>query len=86
MGKGLKNVVMGKGLKSVFIEKGLTNVVMGKGIGIMKIVIFFYFFPDIETPSSTKSADAMSYIRNLHVIDNQRLLTQLSHKLEPRKT
>ncbi|XP_059140453.1 rap guanine nucleotide exchange factor 4-like [Physella acuta] len=39
-----------------------------------------------EPPESMKaSADIKSYIRNLHVIDNQRILTNLSHKCEPRK-
>lgn len=41
----------------------------------------------LEVPSTAKStADTKNYIRNLQVIDNQRILTQLSHKLEPRKT
>ena len=41
---------------------------------------------DIEAPGTLKSSDTAEYIRSLKVIDNQRLLTQLSHKLEPRKT
>ncbi|XP_046573528.1 LOW QUALITY PROTEIN: rap guanine nucleotide exchange factor 4-like [Haliotis rubra] len=42
---------------------------------------------DMELPPSLKtSPDVRSYVRNLSVIDNQRTLTQLSHKLEPRRT
>ncbi|XP_064614683.1 rap guanine nucleotide exchange factor 4-like [Liolophura sinensis] len=42
---------------------------------------------DLEYPPSTKpSSDVSSYVRNLQVIDNQRILTQLSHKLEPKRT
>ncbi|XP_014674517.1 PREDICTED: rap guanine nucleotide exchange factor 4-like [Priapulus caudatus] len=41
----------------------------------------------IEQPSSLKNTtDVRTYIRNLKVIDNQRRLTQLSHKLEPRRS
>lgn len=41
----------------------------------------------IEQPASLKNTtDVRSYIRNLKVIDNQRRLTQLSHKLEPRRS
>ncbi|GFR58553.1 Rap guanine nucleotide exchange factor 4 [Elysia marginata] len=36
-----------------------------------------------ETPKA--GSDIRSYVRNLHVIDNQRILTNLSHKCEPRK-
>ncbi|CAG5125298.1 unnamed protein product [Candidula unifasciata] len=39
-----------------------------------------------EAPESVKAtADIKAYIRNLNVIDNQRILTNLSHKCEPRK-
>ncbi|XP_033735691.1 LOW QUALITY PROTEIN: rap guanine nucleotide exchange factor 4-like [Pecten maximus] len=42
---------------------------------------------DLEAPTSLKcSSEVIEYIRNLHVIDNQRLLTQFSYKLEPRRT
>ncbi|KAJ8309151.1 hypothetical protein KUTeg_014025 [Tegillarca granosa] len=50
---------------------------------------------DIERPNTVKSSsEVVEYIRimhekcplNLQVIDNQRLLTQLSYKLEPRRT
>ena len=42
---------------------------------------------DIEAPSTAKSsAEVELYIRNLKVIDNQRLLTKHSYKLEPRRT
>ncbi|KAL5006473.1 hypothetical protein ScPMuIL_015279 [Solemya velum] len=42
---------------------------------------------DIELPSTVKtSTDVSNYIKNFQVIDNQRTLTQLSHKLEPRRT
>ncbi|XP_025095168.1 rap guanine nucleotide exchange factor 4-like isoform X2 [Pomacea canaliculata] len=41
----------------------------------------------LDLPNTVKaSADTKSYIRNLQVIDNQRVLTQLSHKLEPKKS
>ncbi|XP_070212398.1 rap guanine nucleotide exchange factor 4-like isoform X2 [Littorina saxatilis] len=40
----------------------------------------------LELPSTVKSSsETKGYIRNLQVIDNQRILTQLSHKCEPRK-
>ncbi|KAL8578522.1 hypothetical protein ACOMHN_028794 [Nucella lapillus] len=40
----------------------------------------------LELPATVKtSGETKSYIRNLQVIDNQRILTQLSHKIEPRK-
>ncbi|XP_076472872.1 rap guanine nucleotide exchange factor 4-like isoform X2 [Babylonia areolata] len=40
----------------------------------------------LELPATVKtSAETKSYIRNLQVIDSQRILTQLSHKIEPRK-
>lgn len=29
--------------------------------------------------------DVRSYVRQLHVIDNQRTLSQMSHRLEPRR-
>ncbi|XP_021341628.1 rap guanine nucleotide exchange factor 4-like isoform X2 [Mizuhopecten yessoensis] len=42
---------------------------------------------DLEASTSLKlSSEVIEYIRNLHVIDNQRLLTQFSYKLEPRRT
>ncbi|KAK2174388.1 hypothetical protein NP493_802g00000 [Ridgeia piscesae] len=42
---------------------------------------------DLDSPQSTKmSQDARDYVRNLRVIDNQRRLTQLSHKLEARRS
>lgn len=42
---------------------------------------------DIEAPSTAKvSAEVEEYIGNLKVIDNQRLLTKYSYKLEPRRT
>ncbi|XP_041365780.1 rap guanine nucleotide exchange factor 4-like isoform X3 [Gigantopelta aegis] len=43
---------------------------------------------ELEAPPLTvkSSPDVRSYIRNLSVIDNQRTLTHLSHKLEPRRT
>ncbi|KAK3093903.1 hypothetical protein FSP39_021642 [Pinctada imbricata] len=44
---------------------------------------------ELEPPSTIKSnSDIEDYIRyeNLKIIDNQRLLTQLSYKLEPRRT
>ncbi|XP_052240015.1 rap guanine nucleotide exchange factor 4-like isoform X2 [Dreissena polymorpha] len=41
---------------------------------------------DIEAPLTLKSSETSEYIRGLRVIDNQRLLTNLSHKLEPRKS
>ncbi|KAG9271457.1 rap guanine nucleotide exchange factor 4 isoform X2 [Astyanax mexicanus] len=40
-----------------------------------------------EAPQATKNhQDVRSYIRQISVIDNQRTLSQLSHKLEPRRT
>ncbi|KAL9966161.1 hypothetical protein ACROYT_G024197 [Oculina patagonica] len=40
-----------------------------------------------EPPSQVKMAQEITiFVRNLHVIDNQRALTQLSHRIEPRKT
>jgi Rap guanine nucleotide exchange factor 4 len=42
---------------------------------------------DLDAPPNVKMThDVRTYVRNLHVIDNQRLLTQLSHKLEPRRS
>ncbi|XP_052795915.1 rap guanine nucleotide exchange factor 4-like isoform X2 [Mya arenaria] len=41
---------------------------------------------DLEAPVTLKSSETAEYVRDLKVIDNQRRLTQLSHKLEPRKT
>ncbi|XP_065945317.1 rap guanine nucleotide exchange factor 4 isoform X2 [Magallana gigas] len=42
---------------------------------------------DLEPPNTAKSStEVQDYIRNLQVIDNQRVLTQLSYKLEPRRT
>lgn len=41
---------------------------------------------ELEVPSSVKMADISNFIKHLIVIDNQRHLTQLSQKLEPRKT
>ncbi|KAK7489572.1 hypothetical protein BaRGS_00019206, partial [Batillaria attramentaria] len=54
----------------------------------LRTVIYCRSHPlQLEVPSTAKStADTKHYIRNLQVIDNQRILTQLSHKLEPRKT
>ncbi|KAK3603635.1 hypothetical protein CHS0354_017354 [Potamilus streckersoni] len=54
----------------------------------LKTIRFCRMIPlDLENPGPLKtSPDIAVYIRNLQVIDNQRLLTQLSHKLEPRKT
>lgn len=41
---------------------------------------------NIEPPSPVKhSADIRQYVANLRVIDNPRILTQLSHKLESRR-
>ncbi|GFN77937.1 rap guanine nucleotide exchange factor 4 [Plakobranchus ocellatus] len=37
----------------------------------------------VDTPKV--GTDVRTYVRNLHVIDNQRILTNLSHKCEPRK-
>jgi len=40
-----------------------------------------------DPPNSAKLAQEIStFVRNFQVIDNQRTLTQLSHRLEPRKT
>ncbi|KAL3832511.1 hypothetical protein ACJMK2_024146 [Sinanodonta woodiana] len=54
----------------------------------LKTIRFCRMIPmELENPGPLKtSPDNAVYIRNLQVIDNQRLLTQLSHKLEPRKT
>ncbi|CAH1788290.1 unnamed protein product [Owenia fusiformis] len=41
----------------------------------------------IDSPANSKSAqDAANYISSLKVIDNQRILNQLSHRLEPRRS
>ncbi|XP_074551336.1 rap guanine nucleotide exchange factor 4 isoform X2 [Halichoeres trimaculatus] len=43
------------------------------------------FSPD--SPQATKNhPEVRTYVRQLHVIDNQRTLTQLSHRLEPRRS
>ncbi|CAJ1079398.1 rap guanine nucleotide exchange factor 4 isoform X2 [Xyrichtys novacula] len=43
------------------------------------------FSPD--SPLATKNhPEGRTYVRQLHVIDNQRTLTQLSHELEPRRS
>ncbi|XP_059478208.1 rap guanine nucleotide exchange factor 4 isoform X2 [Neocloeon triangulifer] len=39
-----------------------------------------------EPPSPKNEAEVKAYIRCLRVIDNQRVLTSLSHKLEPRRS
>ncbi|XP_056148683.1 rap guanine nucleotide exchange factor 4-like isoform X2 [Lampris incognitus] len=43
------------------------------------------FNPDICQPNKNH-AEVRSYVRKLCVIDNQRILTQLSYRLEPRRT
>ncbi|XP_005921554.1 rap guanine nucleotide exchange factor 4 isoform X1 [Haplochromis burtoni] len=43
------------------------------------------FSPESPLPSKNHP-DAWTYIRQLNVIDNQRMLTQLSHGLEPRRS
>uniref|UniRef100_A0A3Q3E9F9 Rap guanine nucleotide exchange factor 4b n=1 Tax=Labrus bergylta TaxID=56723 RepID=A0A3Q3E9F9_9LABR len=43
------------------------------------------FNPDICQPNKNQ-ADVRGYVRKLCVIDNQRALTQLSYRLEPRRT
>uniref|UniRef100_A0A8C5GJD0 Rap guanine nucleotide exchange factor 4 n=1 Tax=Gouania willdenowi TaxID=441366 RepID=A0A8C5GJD0_GOUWI len=43
------------------------------------------FNPDICQPNKNQ-AEVRTYVRNLCVIDNQRALTQLSYRLEPRRT
>uniref|UniRef100_A0A672ISN3 Zgc:171558 n=1 Tax=Salarias fasciatus TaxID=181472 RepID=A0A672ISN3_SALFA len=43
------------------------------------------FNPDICQPNKNQ-AEVRGYVRNLCVIDNQRALTQLSYRLEPRRT
>ncbi|XP_077869174.1 rap guanine nucleotide exchange factor 4-like [Saccoglossus kowalevskii] len=41
----------------------------------------------VEPPPAVKNVqEVRAYVRNLSVIDNQRTLTQLSHKLEPRRS
>ncbi|XP_064648532.1 rap guanine nucleotide exchange factor 4-like [Lineus longissimus] len=41
----------------------------------------------IDAPTSVKNMqEVKNYVRNFHVIDNQRVFTQLSHKLEPRRS
>ncbi|XP_052057862.1 rap guanine nucleotide exchange factor 4-like [Mytilus californianus] len=54
----------------------------------MRTVNFCRSHPlEIEAPSTAKSStEVEEYIRNLKVIDNQRLLTKHSYKLEPRRT
>ncbi|CAG2191617.1 EPAC2 [Mytilus edulis] len=54
----------------------------------MRTVNFCRSHPlEIEAPSTAKSSSEVEeYIRNLKVIDNQRLLTKHSYKLEPRRT
>lgn len=43
-------------------------------------------FIDHEAPQATKNhQDVRLYVRQISVIDNQRTLSQLSHKLEPRR-
>lgn len=41
--------------------------------------------PDICQPNKNQ-AEVRGYVRKLCVIDNQRALTQLSYRLEPRRT
>ncbi|XP_037395509.1 rap guanine nucleotide exchange factor 4 isoform X2 [Pygocentrus nattereri] len=42
---------------------------------------------DHEAPQATKNhQDVRNYVRQFSVIDNQRTLSQISHKLEPRRT
>ncbi|KAG7464021.1 hypothetical protein MATL_G00182860 [Megalops atlanticus] len=43
------------------------------------------FSPDVSQASKNHQ-DVRSYVRQLNVIDNQRTLSQLSHRLEPRRT
>ncbi|XP_068425525.1 rap guanine nucleotide exchange factor 4-like [Clinocottus analis] len=43
------------------------------------------FNPEICQPNKNQ-ADVRSYVRKLSVIDNQRALTQLSYRMEPRRT
>ncbi|CAF3970077.1 unnamed protein product [Rotaria magnacalcarata] len=62
-----------------------------------KIVIFDYQNPyesslleidtQLQVPQSAKNlSEIQEYVRELNVIDNQRILNQLSNKLEPRQT
>ncbi|KAK6165706.1 hypothetical protein SNE40_022584 [Patella caerulea] len=42
---------------------------------------------ELDSPPTVKSsADVRQYVRNLQVIDNDRILTQWSHKVEPRRS
>lgn len=44
-------------------------------------------FPtDLDAAQANKNhQDVRSYVRQLNVIDNQRTLSQMSHRLEPRR-
>lgn len=47
----------------------------------------FCSFPtDLDAAQANKNhQDVRSYVRQLNVIDNQRTLSQMSHRLEPRR-
>lgn len=61
----------------------------------LQILLAFFFLtlpifsiksgPESPLPSKNHP-DVWTYIRQLNVIDNQRMLTQLSHGLEPRRS
>jgi len=46
-----------------------------------------FFILEIPLPQNIKSfTEIKDYVYNLKVIDNQKILTQLSNNLEPRRT
>ena len=50
------------------------------------ISLFFCFLNTVLQPPTPRSEqEVRNYIRNLRVIDNQRILTGLSQRLEPKR-
>uniref|UniRef100_A0A8C6PVX2 Rap guanine nucleotide exchange factor 4 n=1 Tax=Nothobranchius furzeri TaxID=105023 RepID=A0A8C6PVX2_NOTFU len=58
---------------------------IAKTVKIVRYCRSLTFSPD--SPLAGKHhLDVLAYVRQLHIIDNQRTLTQLSHSLEPRRS
>uniref|UniRef100_A0AAY4EUJ4 Rap guanine nucleotide exchange factor 4 n=1 Tax=Denticeps clupeoides TaxID=299321 RepID=A0AAY4EUJ4_9TELE len=52
-------------------------------VNFEKMVIISYRY---TSPANKNQQDVRGYVRQLNVMDNQRTLSQLSHRLEPRRT
>lgn len=50
------------------------------------LILLFSLSTDPDAAQANKNhQDVRSYVRQLNVIDNQRTLSQMSHRLEPRR-